>query len=373
MVRKLPRGVSHDRDRHGNVRLYFRMPGRKKVRLRETPGTKAFEEEVACARLGLSYGATPAEEDRRRPPAEESFDALVLSYCASITLAPVILNRRRRMLEEICESRTKKGRRRGSLPYALMERGHVLEIRDELRATPGARNEVVKVLSAMFGWAIERGRLKANPALGIRKIYSGDGFHTWSRDEVARFEARHPAGSTARLALHLGLYTGLRLSDLAILGRQHLREGWITIRPGKTTRSSGVLVEIPVLDVLQRTIDASPCGDLTFLTTRFGRPFTVNGLGNKMREWCDQAGLPDCTMHGLRKAGATIAAENGATDEQLMAIFGWTTKSQSTHYTKRANRRRMAEAGMAKLAPERSMDENCPTAPAVEKSGTKKA
>lgn len=28
------------------------------------------------------------------------------------------------------------------------------------------------------------------------------------------------------------------------------------------------------------------------------------------------------------KAGATVAAENGATDEELMAIFGWTTKAQ---------------------------------------------
>jgi hypothetical protein len=59
-----------------------------------------------------------------------------------------------------------------------------------------------------------------------------------------------------------------------------------------------------------------------------------------MRDWCDQAESPHC---GLRKAGATIAAENGATDEPLMAIFGWTTKQQTTHYTRKAQRRRMAE------------------------------
>lgn len=46
-----------------------------------------------------------------------------------------------------------------------------------------------------------------------------------------------------------------------------------------------------------------------------------------MRQWRDEAHLHKCTMHGLRKAGATIAADNGATDEQLMAIFGWTTKA----------------------------------------------
>jgi hypothetical protein len=32
---------------------------------------------------------------------------------------------------------------------------------------------------------------------------------------------------------------------------------------------------------------------------------------------------------GLRKAGATVAAENGATPHQLMAIFGWNTLAQA--------------------------------------------
>lgn len=77
--------------------------------------------------------------------------------------------------------------------------------------------------------------------------------------------------------------------------------------------------------------------------TEFNKPFTVNGLGNKMRNWCDQAGLFHCSTHGLRKTGATIAAENGATDEELMVIYGWVTKAQTTTYTKNANRKRTAK------------------------------
>ncbi len=61
-----------------------------------------------------------------------------------------------------------------------------------------------------------------------------------------------------------------------------------------------------------------------------------------MRRWCDKAELIHCTMHGLRKAAATIAAENGATDDELMAIFGWTAKQQTTLYTRRASRKRLA-------------------------------
>jgi integrase len=61
-----------------------------------------------------------------------------------------------------------------------------------------------------------------------------------------------------------------------------------------------------------------------------------------MRRWCDQAGLPKCTAHGLRKAGATIAADSGATDRQLMALFDWTSEKMANVYTARANRKRLA-------------------------------
>lgn len=309
MPKDLPKGVSVDRDRHGNVRLYFRAAGRSKVRLTEKPGTKDFDEEVACARLGVPYKPKTAKPDTpagRKDAAEGTLQWLVGQYRSRIgqRVNPTLLSRRLRVLEEICDSQH-KGKRRGDLPFALMERKHVLELRDSMKTTPGAQNEVAKTLSALFGWAVENELTKINPATGIKRLNSGDGFHAWTKEEVKQFEARHPLGSKARLALHLGMYTGLRLADIAVVGRQHVKGGWLSIRPGKTKRSSGVVVEIPVLQTLQETIDASPCGDMTFLVSEWNAPFTVNSLGNKMRDWCDQAHLPQCSMHGLRKAGAT--------------------------------------------------------------------
>lgn len=54
-------------------------------------------------------------------------------------------------------------------------------------------------------------------------------------------------------------------------------------------------------------IDATPASNMTFLVTEFGKPFTSNGFGNRFRKWCDEAGLPHVSAHGLRKAGAAIA------------------------------------------------------------------
>jgi integrase len=301
---------------------------------------------------------------------------------AANTMAPDQMERRARMLEEICDSLTEgRKKRRGGLPYKLMEKKHITEIRDTLRSTKGAQDNLVKYVSAMFGWAMENGLADINPAARIKKVNKAKGFHTWTVEEVRQYEARHPAGTKANLYLKLALFTGLRLQELAVLGRQHVRlmsvngklpRPWISITPGKTKDSSGVVVQIPILPDLQAALDAQPMTHLTYMVTEFGKPFTVNGLGNKMRDWCDQAGLPHCSTHGLRKAGATVAAENGATDDELMAIFGWTTKAQTTLYTKKANRLRIADNAMHKLIPtEQTGNENVSHATAVGKSETK--
>jgi hypothetical protein len=64
-----------------------------------------------------------------------------------------------------------------------------------------------------------------------------------------------------------------------------------------------------------------------------GAAFSANGFGGWFRARCDEAGLPHCSAHGLRKAGATVAAENGATDRQLMALYDWSSQKQANTST----------------------------------------
>jgi integrase len=69
------------------------------------------------------------------------------------------------------------------------------------------------------------------------------------------------------------------------------------------------------------------------------------------RDRCDEAGLPHCSAHGLRKAGATIAAENGATAPQLTAIFDWETLAVAQKYIDEANRKKKAAQAMPLIVP----------------------
>ncbi len=82
------------------------------------------------------------------------------------------------------------------------------------------------------------------------------------------------------------------------------------------------------------------------------------------------AGLPHCTAHGLKKAGAKIAAKNGATAHELTAIFGWKTMKQVQHYTANANQKRLAASAMHLLMPEQPVNESVPFSEPIISGGT---
>jgi hypothetical protein len=100
--------------------------------------------------------------------------------------------------------------------------------------------------------------------------------------------------------------------------------------------------------VLQATLDVGPCGDLTYIAGANGRPLTKESFGNEFKAACKKAGVPG-SAHGVRKIAATTAADNGATEFELMAIFGWTDPKMAAHYVKSANRKGLAARAMQKL------------------------
>lgn len=326
--------VVEDTDRHGNVRVYLRKPGQPKIRLKTDPGTQAFLDEYRAALNGAVEKAASAPLNRRGN--KGTFKWLCEQYYGAAEfkrLSPRTQYVRRRILDGVCE-------KNGGNPYALLEARHIRKMRDDKAVTPEAANGMVKALRQLYGFAVEYELSERNPARDVPYIRSAsDGFHSWTMEEVTRFEAHHDLGSKARLALSLLLYTGQRRSDVVRLGPQHVKNGWLTLTQQKNRSRKPVTLSIPVLPELKAVLDATPTGNLAFLVTAFGKPFTSNGFGNWFRKQCDSAGLNHCSAHGLRKAGAALAAENGATERQLMAIFGWSTMKEASRYTRAAVRR----------------------------------
>ena len=73
-------------------------------------------------------------------------------------------------------------------------------------------------------------------------------------------------------------------------------------------------------------------------------------LGNLFKQACKAASIPNKSAHGIRKAAATRAANNGATVATLEAIFGWEGGNMASLYTKAADRKALAAEHMDKLS-----------------------
>jgi len=238
----------------------------------------------------------------------------------------------------------------GEAPYRAVTAKTIGAGLDRRRATPFAANNFLKTMRGLFRWALTAGFVAEDPTKDIQgAAVQTEGFQVWTEEEIERFEARWPVGARERLALAMLLYTGLRRGDAARLGRQHVRDGVIAIRTEKT----GIQVVIPVLPELAEIIAATKTGDLAFISTAAGAPMTKESFGNWFRSACKAAGVPG-SAHGLRKAGATRAANNGATVAQLEAIYGWSGGKMAALYTRAADRTRLAREAIGKLVKDKT-------------------
>jgi integrase len=257
----------------------------------------------------------------------------------------------RNIIDRFCRETDTRGKEHGDEPAAGLQTKHIVKLMAARADKPDSANGLRKVLRVMMQHAIEIELRSDDPTQGVKTIKpkSKLGFHRWTEDEIAQFEARHPIGSKPRLALALGLYTGQARQDVVKMGPQHIRDGILSWVRGKTERSTGTELSIPVHPNLRSIIDATPSGHLTFLVTEFGKPFAVAGFGNWFREQCDMANLRHCSFHGLRKAASVRLAEAGCTPHEIAAITGHASLKEIVRYTQTADRKRLARSAMEKV------------------------
>jgi integrase len=336
MTRPLPRFVNAFTAK-GRRYYYFRRPGAEAIRLPDF-GTAEFEIEYRKA----LHGETP-EIGADRTQSGTLNEATVAYYqsLAFRQLAASTQSMRRSYLERFRETYGNKNI--GTMPSAF-----IAQMVDRMKPHEG-RNWF-KTVRALMQHAISIGLCKKDPTQGVRlpKIKSG-GRHTWTETEIAQYEAHHPIGTKARLALALGLYTSQRRGDVARFGRQHIRGSALVVRQSKT----GTPLEIELHQDLRRVLEATPTEHLTFLVTKSGKPYSSSGLSDEFRAWCDGAGLPSrCTFHGLRYAMARRLADQGASTHQIAAVTGHKSLKEIERYTKAADQARLAKEAI-KLIPSR--------------------
>ena len=325
-------------DRHGKRRFYFRKPGCPRVALPGLPGSAEFMDAYQRALEGVS-----SAEIVSKRAAPGTFHSMIASYYGSAefrTLSPSTQRTYRNIIEGF---RDKHGDKR----VASIETHHIRAMLDAKADTPSASNNLLRMLRMLLTFAVERGVRRTDPTSGIRKVrIRSTGFHSWTEEEIAQFEAHHALGTRARLAMALLLYTAQRRSDVVTMGRQHVRDGMIAVTQQKTKTP----LRIPIHPELRRVLDASEVTNMTFLVTAFGKPFTPPGFTNWFHDRVKDAGLSgQCSPHGLRKAASRRLAEAGCSANQIMAITGHKSLKEVVVYTAAANQEHLARSAMATI------------------------
>jgi integrase len=304
-----------------------------------TPWSDDFMRQYAAALDSVKAKTSNIGADRTVPG---TINAVIVSYYKLVfpLLKSSTQAERRYILERF---RTEHGDK----PLRLLKREHILAIIAARSETPHAANNLLKTLHTLFEHAIAVNLMTSNPAAEVRKFKTqSDGFRAWSELDVAKFVARHPAGSRALLALAL-LLTGQRRSDIVRLGWQNITDGAIAIKQVKT--GAPLLIPLDIDPLLPEALASAPRTNMTFLVTKSGAPFSPGGFTNWFRSKCNEAGLLECSAHGLRKLVATRLADIGCSEDEIKAITGHKSSSEVARYTKARNQKRLAESAAGKL------------------------
>lgn len=336
MKRKYPY-LSKFRDRHGKERWRFRRQGYPSQYLRAPYGTKAFEREYAAC----LEAEKPAIGTGRTIPGSVS-DVIVRYYSdtAFLDLRATTQVVYRGVLERF---RAKFG----DDQLRAFDAKRIQRVMNGMRHKPHAAARLRKLLAQLYTIA-RRERLVPGTFDPVRDTRAPkaetEGYHRWSEEELAQFEAAHPLGTKPRLAFALLLYGAQRSGDVRFLTHRGIEGGRIRLKQSKTSSA----VSVPIVEPLRKALEAGPLGDLMLIENKGGKPFTAKGFYNLVKRACIAADLPHCSAHGLRKAAARRLRAADCTDEEGMAITGHKTVREYRRYAGDDGDEARADSAMAK-------------------------
>lgn len=333
---KRPQYVTKFRDRHGKTRYRFRRKGYPAHYFKAPFGTKEFEREYADC-LAAEKPAIGA--DRIRPGSVSDVIARYYSDTAFMDLRPDTQKVYRGVIERFRKTF-------GDDPMARFDAARIQRLMNTMREKPHAAARLRKILHQLFIVA-RRERLVPgtfDPVKDTRPPKPEDtgGYHRWTEDELAQFEAAHPLGTKPRLAFALLLYGAQRSKDVRFLTHKAIEGGRIRLKQSKTSTA----VDVPVVAPLRETLDASDLGKTLLLENKNGDAFTAKGFYNLIKRACIKADLPHCSAHGLRKSAAARLREAGCSDREGMAITGHKSVAMYRKYAGTAGDAELADAAM---------------------------
>jgi integrase len=234
----------------------------------------------------------------------------------------------------------------------------------ERKVEPGTLRKEIQILRTFFNWCTEREWIARSPAGKLRKpLVDGIATLPFEEDEIERLLAacekissNDPAATTyirrrARAMLYALLYSGLRISDVAILRRRALDEasGHLTLRTEKT----GVPLKVKLhIDAVRALITLPAKNPEYFFWTGRGNPRRC--AKNMWRTICRLgaiAGVKNARPHRFRDTFSHRLLDQGTDMRTLQKLLGHksilTTERHYAHFLQA--QQALLDAATAKL------------------------
>lgn len=345
--------IQKETTRHGKVIYYYRKRPMPRVRLPDDFGSKEFMDAYWACRKGADINPPNPNHIKRK----YNKDTVGWALCLYLSSAQWQANSegykrsQGRIYEKIREAN-------GELPLASITKKSIQAGCEKRKAKPVVARTFLKRMKSWCNWLLSQDIIKINPCDGVvLPEYRTAGYKTWTVAELEAYRNTWAIGTMQRLSLEILFFTGLRRGDAVKLSRVHVADNVFYVRPEKARRRNpNLVVHIPVhpylAEVIAQTkaVEKNGIKATTFIHSTLGKPYKKESFTNEFLTWSKAAGLENCTPHGLRKLAAKILAENGATEKELMAAFGWTDSRMPQIYTRAADNKQLGHAAWERMS-----------------------
>lgn len=317
-------GFSYTADgRRREVALGSYGGGKRELTLLEAK-EKAEELRASVRRGGDPLRTKAAEKRDRRAAAAGTVEALCELYDAK----RIAHKRPAGQREDRRQIRAHVVPAWGNRPVKEIRRADVVALLELVRETSGgvSANRLQALLSALFGFALERELIGASPAAGLRRLHREvPKSRVLTSDELRDVWQASHGNAIAGSALLLILATGQRGGEVVRLRWRDLArraDGWWWLIPSgfrKNSREHDVPLSALAVELLNRVRPLTGAGEWAF---SFDGTQPMNGLVQYAERVRALSGTAGWTPHDLRRTAATLCGEAGVAPHVIEALLG---------------------------------------------------
>ncbi|RYZ15158.1 MAG: DUF4102 domain-containing protein [Alphaproteobacteria bacterium] len=203
-----------------------------------------------------------------------------------------------------------------------------------VRGGAGAARRTFGLLSGILSFAVDRGHLDRNPALGVRRPADGQRTRRLNGEEYKKLgDAIRAADEIECWQVVVGIkliaLSGCRLGEIAKLRWSEVDHAQGCLRLQKTKEGQSLR---PIGDAFMFALSEAPKSSSEFVLPGVGRDGYFRELGKGVKRLAQGAGFVDVTAHTLRHSYASVAGDQNFSISTIGAMLGHTSGGVTAKY-----------------------------------------